>query len=336
MMNTELAAAYELLEIDASDDSRQARQKYRKLIAKYHPDIAGGESAYHNQKAQELNLAWNLVKKDILRRKRTDETAERMYSHLKKNDAFTERNIYAAYYMDFSHSSKELYRDEALYRKFARGKYDWDPDEEEFDLFLKSILHEVNTLLEQVEEQVSFVPDRLLRELRFDFQVKLYHLLASQFVDPLECLHKLAEPIRTDAEGTEIYLFRAYLGNVEEYHLNIRKLKKNDPVYPMAFQQNRIAVKDRNDKPLGYISFAEDEMYFCLLPLLKAHYADVKMHVEAVETGRRMKSRVRADISMFVRVKTKLIPKKRTFAGTNSAIRKLLREYGERCTYMQE
>ena len=46
-------------------------------------------------------------------------------------------------------------------------------------------------------------------------------------------------------------------------------LKAGDWLFPEAFQGSKIMVKTEDGKSLGHLSFSEDWLYFCLIPLLK-------------------------------------------------------------------
>lgn len=65
-----LEKAYEILEINASDDNNVVKKKYRTLVKKHHPDIIAGQGAAQNiideatQKLQEINEAYELIKKE--------------------------------------------------------------------------------------------------------------------------------------------------------------------------------------------------------------------------------------------------------------------------------
>ncbi len=103
---------------------------------------------------------------------------------------------------------------------------------------------------------------------------RLFHILAEQFTEPVSILHKIAGQGKKDKENREIYHFPAYL-KVEK--------RKHPPegmtLYPKAFQSNRIMVCSKEGAEYGHLSFEDDRLYFCLIPLLKEKLAKVKMTV---------------------------------------------------------
>ena len=194
-----------------------------------------------------------------------------------------------------------------LYYKAARGRYYWNPEEEAFSLFLTSLHHASKELLEQAEEQwmVSGGHDRagtnprsrrewqeggrLSSEERFARQARLVQLLAGQFLHPVETLQKLSEPAQTDKSGRPIYHFQAFLGSgpYGTYGKQVAGLKVGDWLFPEAFQGSKIMVKTEDGKSLGHLSFSEDWLYFCLIPLLKKRHGQIKMVVRQVQNGRK-------------------------------------------------
>ncbi|MCD7820511.1 MAG: hypothetical protein LUH07_15910, partial [Lachnospiraceae bacterium] len=54
---------------------------------------------------------------------------------------------------------------------------------------------------------------------------------------------------------------------------------------------------------LGYISFAEDELYYCLFPLMRAHLVQTKMTVVKVQRNREKYLRqAKAEIAFRIRM----------------------------------
>ena len=143
----------------------------------------------------------------------------------------------------------------------ARGKYLWEPKEEDFQLFLISIHEVVKELMEHTDKTMAV-------------RSRLFQYLAEQFIEPVKVLRKIEKPVRLDQEGREIYRFRAYLKEDRQHPLREKML-----LYPKAFQGSRILVQDKNGMEYGHLSFEDDRIYFCIIPLLKEKLARVKMEV---------------------------------------------------------
>lgn len=170
--------------------------------------------------------------------------------------------------------------------------------------------------------------DTLQSDHRFQVQAKLFHLLTRQFIDPLAALRKAAKPKMIDSEGRAVYQFRAWVGaeGSGEAFRATGELKKGAPIYPKAFQGHRILVKNREGKVLGHLSFDEDYLYFCLIPLLKEKCAKVRMHVRDVKENRRgWPHKAKVDVDFYFRLEQEP-PKDRT-GDLNEEIRELLLAY---------
>ena len=127
--------------------------------------------------------------------------------------------------------------------------------------FLISIHEVVKELMEHTEKTLAV-------------RSRLFQYLAEQFIEPVKVLREIAKPVRLDQEGREIYRFRAYLKEDRQHPLREKML-----LYPKAFQESRILVQDKNGMEYGHLSFEDDRIYFCIIPLLKEKLARVKMEV---------------------------------------------------------
>ncbi|MCD7817554.1 MAG: J domain-containing protein [Lachnospiraceae bacterium] len=273
-MNIEQAKR--ILGITEEDDGRTAKIKYRKLIGRYHPDVAGINSEEHQELVRNINAAYSLLKNEDFFL--TKAITEDVWREIVNESVFTARNIYAPYHIDID--------SEGLYQKVAHGKYMWDPDEEEFPLFLRSVYHAARDLLEEVEVECKISGNTDL--LRLPYQEHLFHYLAMQFVEPADCLPKIAEPDIVDKENRKIYRFRAYVGEKKKLDImrRISSLCANDNVYPAALQNGRLMIVDKNGGSLGHLSFAEDELYYCLFPFMNAHMAQIRLTVKKVQRNK--------------------------------------------------
>lgn len=297
-----LEEAMEILDVVQGEDKAKIRKKYRSLMRRYHPDALGSDRPEQIRRVQQMNEAYHLLMKQevpILRSARKRRKWE--WTGTVNADAFCERNVYLHYSMDVE--------GEPLYYQAARGKYMWDPEEEEFSLFLISLRHAAKELLEQVERRQGTFREEDTMQSDHRFQVQ-------------------AKPKMIDSEGRAVYQLRAWVGaeGSGEAFRATGELKKGAPIYPKAFQGHRILVKKREGKVLGHLSFDEDYLYFCLIPLLKEKCAKVRMHVRDVKENRRgWPHKAKVDVDFYFRLEQEP-PKDRT-GDMNEEIRELLLAY---------
>lgn len=270
--------ARRILNLADADQLKDIKKKYHRLIGQYHPDVAGADSHEHTRRAQEINEAYRLVRLSV------SETVEKqapVWSARENPEASVERDVYVYYTLE--------HEGQKLYYTIARGKYMWEPLDEEFPLFLKSIRA---AMLEKVQREKNTD----IRE-----QARLFYRLAQEFIDPGEALELLAEPESQKENGETIYRFCGYV-RTEKKGAGQQPVP-GDVVYPKGMDENRLIVQDRNKNVLGHVSFAEDWLYFCLYPLLKSHRAQVKMVVRKV-TGSGGRRRTPGELVLDFYVRT--------------------------------
>ena len=254
-----ITQARRLLSITEEDDLQSLKKKYHRLMSACHPDALGSERPEHIRRAQEINEAYGLLKTSpraftplVKRAKKVE--PELTWLGAVNEHAFRERNIYLYYSMEIEQGHP--------YYRAARGRYLWEPLEEEFSLFLVSIHELVKELLPEAKQEVLF-------------RGRLFQYLAEQFIDPVKTLRAIAKPERLDKEGRAIYRFPARL------KMSGKKLVPDGTLlYPKGFQEHRILVRDREGTEYGHLSFEDDRLYFCLIPLLKKKLAGVRMEVK--------------------------------------------------------
>lgn len=285
--------AKHILGITDLDDGRTAKIKYRRLIGRYHPDVTGSAPEKQQELAQKINAAYSLLKSEEFFLKKA--ASETLWRATINEAAFAERNIYAPYHMDIDADD--------LYQTMTRGKYMWNPDEEEFHLFLRSIYHVARDILDAIETECG-VPANT-DSLRLSIQEQLFHCLAMQFVEPAECLSKIARPDIVDSKGRSIYRFRAYIGEKQNLEMikRIASLQIGETVYPTSLRNSRLMIANKNGETLGHLSFAEDELYYCLYPFMSAHLAQIKLTVRNVQASKERYSRhAKAGIEFLIRL----------------------------------
>lgn len=343
-----LQQARRILEITPEDDKTAIKKKYRRLMGQFHPDAqtsdnAGAAGASDSiRKAQEINEAYEYLKKHTTVFQRSDAKvkgtgsrrtggmgggAESIWKNRppkkpqwtgKINEkAFCERNIYLRYSMDVAENTDKLYY------QAARGRFLWNPDTEDFMLFVTSLHHATKELLEQAEEKAGHsAPDR------FAVQSKLFYHLSAQFADPVMILQKIAKPDKTDETGRQIYHFHTSLGTdaTQFVYRQLIALQFGDAIYPLAFWENKIIVCRQKQYPLGHLSFEDDRLYFSLIPLLQEKLAQVQMKVRKVQVFRKSHPyKVKVDIDLYFRTEKNW--KEYKGRDRNLEIAEILREY---------
>ncbi len=346
-----LNQARRILGITPEDDKAAIKKKYRRLMGQFHPDAqiadnAGAGASDSIRKAQELNEAYEYLKKhtSVFQRsdakakgtgsRRTGGTGDRTESIWKdrppkpqwtgkiNEKAFCERNVYLRYSMDIAENTDKLYY------QASRGRFLWNPEMEDFTLFVTSLHHATRELLEQVEEKASHSTTD-----RFAVQSKLFYHLSAQFTDPVMILPKIAKPEKTDETGRQIYHFHTSLGSdvTQPVYRQLTALQSGDAIYPLAFRENKIIVCRQKQYPLGHLSFEDDRLYFSLIPLLQAKLAQVRMKVKKVQIFRKSHPyKVKVDIDLYFRTEKNW--KEYKGRDRNLEIAEILRQYGDSLT----
>ncbi len=239
-----IAYARKLLSVTEKDDLQSLKKKYRRLMSECHPDALGSDNPEHIRRAQEINEAYQLLKKEAhaFRTKMSGREDRRYGREGKKSEREEKKRPEWT-----GQVNERAFRDRKIYQYYSMETV--------------SIHQLVKDLLEE-------------KEAGMQIKSRLFHILAEQFTEPVSILHKIAGQGKKDKENREIYHFPAYL-KVEK--------RKHPPegmtLYPKAFQGNRIMVCSKEGTEYGHLSFEDDRLYFCLIPLLKEKLAKVKMTV---------------------------------------------------------
>ncbi len=239
-----IAYARKLLSVTEKDDLQSLKKKYRRLMSECHPDALGSDNPAHIRRAQEINEAYQLLKKEAhaFRTKMSGREDRRYGREGKKSEREEKKRPEWT-----GQVNERAFRDRKIYQYYSMETV--------------SIHQLVKDLLEE-------------KEAGMQIKSRLFHILAEQFTEPVSILHKIAGQGKKDKENREIYHFPAYL-KVEK--------RKHPPegmtLYPKAFQSNRIMVCSKEGAEYGHLSFEDDRLYFCLIPLLKEKLAKVKMTV---------------------------------------------------------
>lgn len=303
-----IEVAYRILGVTSQDNEKTIKKHFHKKMSRFHPDAVGSDSPEHQRKAQQINEAYTMLRKQSASKKKRGygqsgyeragnewtydgrsgfewsgydwsydwqeyEQEEQAWQGEINESAFAERNIYMPYYMD----------DDIMehYKTVARGRYLWDPDQEEFELMLRSLNHVSVELMEKIEQQSGHYRGQDTLDQSFSYQMRIFNSLASQYIRPVSCLRKLAQPYQVDKDGNQIYQFRALLGTRESSPVfqAMAALREGELLHPSNLQNNRIMVKDAEGTVLGHLSLEDDQLYYIIIPILREHKAQIKIQV---------------------------------------------------------
>ncbi|MDO4634130.1 MAG: J domain-containing protein [Eubacteriales bacterium] len=323
-----ISQAKKILGISAGDDIRTVKLKYHRLIARYHPDALGDTSPELLSHAQLINEAYHLLQttpdafartghaKDMTSAETTASSHSLWHQDLTP-ELFAERDIFITH---------EIYG-ESYVSHAATGRYLWDPEAEDFSLFLKSINLLCTRLLDQSETEgsASQMDGMFSEEARLRRHRRLFHALSEHYMDPHDCLRKLADPVKTDSEGRLIFRFRAHLAatRFDDHWQTLCSLTSGQLVWPHKLQDNRILVRTEDGRTLGHLSLEKDAYYLCLIPLLRKKQAQVRMQIlEIFLPNSRGVSGTRASVDLSVRMNRE--PSSRDRAAEVQQIRQLL------------
>ena len=242
-----LQEAYSVLGIKAGDTQITIKRKYHALLHRYHPDTGSGSGSADATRS--IVAAYKVIRSAPS----TDLPASFQILPEINPSAFCARTLYARH---------ELFEDDPadIYVR-GHGAYYWDPDQEEFDLFLRSILAEARRLTQECPEKIKTV----------------FHLLVQDYIRPLECLRKVCDEVRKETRNCSEVIVETNAednanSNAEDsaesnteitfYILEGRTTEKLLDRTPCSLRGARIYAGDK------LISFDDDSYYYILSMLL--------------------------------------------------------------------
>ena len=294
--------AQNLLGLDGSENLKEIKSKYRKLMHTVHPDSQGDDAASNNQAAT-INAAYHLIAQSYTDNISESRPAKSCWSGKENPNAFAERPIY--------HMVEGFDGENLGIIEIARGKYVWSL-EEEFPLFLKSILAVSKELLETIDA-------RLRREVSDDIKqnylAELTYLLTSQFIDSTSTLEDLAAP---DGDAYRI-------SAMVELAPSFSTLAPGTSLFPAGVSKHRLYLRNKAGQLVGYLSFKDDRLYYVLIPLFELKRVQVKM----LTRENALKSKTRQNyVDMDLWVKLINEDEKTALESVSLKIQDLLDQYG--------
>ena len=312
------AEAGRILGISPKADMEQIKKQYRRLMHQFHPDVSGFSNTGYQYTAQEINLAYEVLKKgfadfqeDIFSGAEKKAASKNLHWDAPFNQhAWTEREIL--------HYAEDYEGNVIGNFTIARGKYLWT-EEEDFPLFLLSIYRCGQELLDEIDGSLQ---RKERSSLRGKIQPQLTYLLAQQFMDSTALLKKLAKKVSPGEEENGIY----YLPAMLEVTGGFLKLKGDESLFPSRLKDHRLYLKNSAGQELGYLSFSDDRFYYIVIPLFEQRRVLVKIKAAQTPASSRKRNLSRYH-SLHLWLKFAPKTEKQLLENLNLQIRQLLEIY---------
>ena len=256
------AEAGKILGISPKADIEQVKKQYRRLMLQVHPDVSGPSKARYQYSAQEINLAYGVLKKRLTESEGLSFSGKGENSRKNTFHWDAPVNDQAWKERDVLHYAEDYEGNILGNFTIARGKYLWTT-EEDFPLFLLSIYRCGQELLDEVDASLQRKEDSFLRR---KIHPQLTYLLAQQFMDSTALLKELAKKTALGEEEKEIY----YLPAMLEISGSLANLKEGEALFPSRLKDHRLYLKSNAGRELGYLSFPDDRFYYIVIPFLSS------------------------------------------------------------------
>ena len=263
------AEAGKILGISPKADIEQVKKQYRRLMLQVHPDVSGPSKARYQYSAQEINLAYGVLKKRLTESEGLSFSGKGENSRKNTFHWDAPVNDQAWKERDVLHYAEDYEGNILGNFTIARGKYLWTT-EEDFPLFLLSIYRCGQELLDEVDASLQRKEDSFLRR---KIHPQLTYLLAQQFMDSTALLKELAKKTALGEEEKEIY----YLPAMLEISGSLANLKEGEALFPSRLKDHRLYLKSNAGRELGYLSFPDDRFYYIVIPLFEQRRVLVKI-----------------------------------------------------------
>ena len=298
--------ACHLLNAEMDESEKAVKNKYRKLMFLYHPDIAGDDNETVLRMAQKINEAYEVFCKNKPAYK---DQIVKAWSAKINEDAYCKRPIYIDYSFLDKHSP---------IREAANGRYLWDPHIEEFTMLMKSVHNVCQELLESEDRKkgIYTMYDHPNPEKRQETAAHLFHLLMQEYIEPLSCVTKIGEKA-----GDNAWTFDAEMALRD----STMCLAEGICLYGMV-KDTSIIMCDADGVIHGRLSFNDDSMYYVITPLVDNNSIQMDYEVRAIHTTKRYGTRSKADVRITVSISNEEKTKP-SVPSNRKAIEQLLGEY---------
>lgn len=262
-----------ILGVEITEDSADIKKKYHELIRRIHPDVSPGDREAHLRTLR-INEAYTC----LIKSERKKEKQQKRQQEKRRKQ---EEMLWDAPLNPYAYASREIYHEVEDENGehigefvLTKGKYFWDSELEDYRMFLLSIRKLSDFLVQQKEEKEGRA---LPIQKRLSLQAELSYLLMQQFMDYRDLGDFAGKEIRED--GQTMYSLSAML-ELRDTELTASAFLDGDPLYPMGMRAHKLYLKDRNGQRAGYLSFADDRLYYVLIPLFEQRRVKVKIVVD--------------------------------------------------------
>jgi len=306
--------ARKILGLDGSEDKREIKKKYRKLMHEHHPDNSDSDDS---KLAAKINTAYELIMKDYddnasngaAKSQSSKRGSARKTSRPKHKPWSAKENKNAFCARPILHEVEDFEGNNLGTIEIARGKYIWTKDEE-FSMFLKSLYETSKELLDNARPSLFFELPEIIKQ---KYLADITYLLTGQFIDSTLTLNELA---LVDEDSYKV-------NAMVELESGVTPPKAGSVLYPAGISNHRLYLRNKAGEIVGYLSFKDDRLYYVVIPLFEQKKAQVKMIVaDSVQRNRR--GNKYADIDLWIRV---LPTETSEIESTNNQIRNLLEKY---------
>ena len=271
--------AMQLLGLRGRESEKEIKTQFRRMLHIHHPDVAGNDNPYADDVVRNLIEAYELLsgmagQNAGIIRKEWNAPINQMAS--------ADRSIYAAF---------SLFEEESFILEIARGRYIWDPDEEDFEHFTKSIYDQAEKILKESG-----------RDATDPSMVHLFHYLMEEYIYPFYATEKLAEIMEEKENGGYRYYFTGFI-------TQDAKGKEHD-----KGDQAKVRLKDtslylqfEHRSDLYKLTFDRDCLYPVIISLLKTGKAAAKCEVTDI-AGEKARGRKNGQVkvSLMISIRDKV------------------------------
>ncbi|MBE5872705.1 MAG: J domain-containing protein [Lachnospiraceae bacterium] len=269
--------AMRLLELEGRESPKEIKSQFRKMLHRYHPDATGMDATFAGEMVRNLIEAYEVLSKPS----KTDGSRIRKEWNAPVNVmAAEERSIYASF---------EMLDGEAFDLEITKGRYIWNPAEEDFEHFTKSIVEVAETILNHHGKPGT---DPAM--------VRLFPLLMDEYIYPFYAAEKLAEKIEEKEEG---YLY-SFTGYIKEYGKEKAFMEGNRA--KVRIRETAIYLQFDHIPQYCKLTFDRNCLYPVVLSVLRSGKVAAMCEVIAVpdsKKGRRMSDSIKVAFTIMMREK---------------------------------
>ena len=309
----DLKEALKILNLSGREEWTEVKKQYRRLMHMVHPDSLGNSAADYYYSAHEINGAYEYLCGYYKKAGTIGNADYTVFASGSRRDGGNKRPGWNAPVNDAAFAPREIYQYidgiDGVHRGtfvVGTGKYMMSGDED-FRLFLLSIYNLSLRLLGDMGEV------KLSR-----LQPELAYLLSQQFVD----CENIISGYEIEAEGSaKTYYIPAMLETEGRRCL----AAEGTVLVPKGVRNHRLYLSNEAGRELGYISFADDKLYYALVPLFEQRSVQVKIRVSGSILGNNNVRQIKVkSLDLWLRMEERDI--RQVTISLSERIRKLLEE----------